>query len=143
MKYDSQPEPSENTISTSCQLCLLYVNGVYDFPNIIAEKTIQHTHGNPIWNSKWNVQNLYIGTRNSEFVRKFSADHLYREISTRDVDFAFQMFESLGIPSKNLIRTSDREAYEETMEIFTFLREWENDGNVRIIFQDERSLNDA
>ena len=52
MKYDSQPEPSENTISTSCQLCLLYVNGVYDFPNIIAEKTIQHTHGNPIWNSK-------------------------------------------------------------------------------------------
>ena len=89
------------------------------------------------------MQNLYIGTRNSEFVRKFSADHLYREISTRDVDFAFQMFESLGIPSKNLIRTSDREAYEETMEIFTFLREWENDGNVRIIFQDERSLNDA
>ena len=37
------------------------------------------------------VQNLYIGTRNSEFVRKFSADHLYREISTRDVDFAAEV----------------------------------------------------
>ena len=55
-----------------CPLCLMYVNGVSDFPNMIAEKTIMHTYGNPIWNSTWNEQDLFIGTRNSKFIRKCS-----------------------------------------------------------------------
>lgn len=115
-----------------CPLCLMYVNGIYDFPDIIAKEHIHHSYRNPIWESMWNVQSLYMGNGNTEFVNKFSDRKNYREISSKDIDCAFHEIESFGKPS----RTYDIEAYDETMTILHFLRKYCKP-EYRIIMDDE------
>ena len=111
----------------------MYVDGLYDNSLVIASNNISHSYSNPIWNSDWNIKDLYLGSGTTDFVRRFSKDHMYREISKRDIQNAIVYIEQLG----NAIRKSDVEAKNETQEVLEFIQQYINDDNVIIIMEDE------
>ena len=116
-----------------CPKCLMYANGLYGCPLVIAHEHVQHSYSNPIWMSDWNVKDLYMGSSTTPFIRRFSKDRLYREIVKDDVMRAYDEIERLG----ECFRTSDKEAKEETLMILEFLSRYVDDPNVRMILEDE------
>lgn len=126
-KYDKNTEKF-------CNKCRMYAcGGFYDSPFVVANKHIGHSYSNPIWSSRWNVKDLYMGNNNTDFVRRFSDDKLYREIFKYDIDQAYDSIEELGDP----LRTSDKEAKEETMHILDFLKKWTETDEYFVIIEDE------
>lgn len=116
-----------------CPKCFMLVNGIHAFPLVIAHEHIGHSYSNPIWNSDWNIKDMYMGTSSTPFIRRFSKYKMYREISKQDIDRAYQDIEQLG----ECMRTSDREAKKETLMILDFLSKYSDDENVMIILSDE------
>ena len=116
-----------------CAKCHLFARGVYDSPLVIAQEHIGHSYSSPYWSSNWNIKDMYIGSSNGEFVRLFNPDILYREIDNEDVRDAIEQVSDLGEP----LRTSDKEAYEETMRVLNFLDEWTQKEDVYVIMEDE------
>jgi hypothetical protein len=58
---------------------------------------------------------------------------MYRQIESSDVQSARRTIHELGEP----FRSSDKEAYEETMEILNFLDTWTQMDDVIVIMEDE------
>lgn len=116
-----------------CPKCHLFATRVYDSPLIIAKKDIHHSYSNKIWSSKYNVKDLYLGSSNTDFARRFQDDLLIREIDHNDVERASETIAEYGQP----MRQSDKEAYKETMDILEFLKPWTLDASVVVIIKDE------
>ena len=116
-----------------CPKCFMFANGLYSSPVLLASESCSHSYSNPIWNSKWNIKDLWLGSCNSPFVNLFRDDYLYREICSEDIRIAFETIAELGEP----LRMSDKEACEETLRVLNFLREWTSNENVYVILEDE------
>jgi hypothetical protein len=116
-----------------CPKCFMFANGLYSSPVLLASECISHSYSNGIWNSKWNIKDLWLGSSSSSFVNLFRNDYLYREICSDDIRIAFETIEDLGEP----LRISDKEACEETLRVLNFLREWTSNENVYVILEDE------
>lgn len=116
-----------------CPKCLMFAQGLYSSNVLLAHKTISHSYSNPIWNSNWNIRDLWLGTSNTPFVNKFRNDVTYRQIFVSDVENAIDNIRDLGEP----LRNSDKEAHEETMCILNFLLQWTHTDNVEVIVEDE------
>jgi hypothetical protein len=114
-----------------CPKCHLYSGVLYNSKAIIKHKEARHSYSNSIWNSDWNIQNFIYGDVTTDFIRRFDKNNLYSEIFKHDIDNAFESIKSEGTP----IRRSDEEAYNESIEILTFLRD--NIGDNRVIMQNE------
>lgn len=116
-----------------CPKCHLFARGVYDSPLVIANEHIGHSFSSPYWWSKWNIKDMYIGSSNTYFVGLFNPNILYREIDNDDVCNAMEQISDLGEP----LRTSDKEACEETMRVLNFLDKWTKCDDVIVIVEDE------
>ena len=116
-----------------CPVCFLYATGIYGSSLIIAEDSVNHSYSNPIWDSRWNIKDQWIGSSNSSFVRKFRDDSMYREVTSYDVERALEILDELGTP----LRHSDKEACEETTRILQFMKYWTEKDDVIVVLQDE------
>jgi len=116
-----------------CPKCHFYNCSLYDSDSIIDRFHIQHSYSNPIWQSKWNIRDFHLGSHNTDLIRRFSSEHLYREILHEDITGAYKKIERLGEP----IRRSDVEAKEECINILAFLKKYVNRDDVNVIMQDE------
>jgi hypothetical protein len=117
-----------------CPACRMYARGLWDTSLVLASQHIHHSYSNPIWRSDWCIRDLYMGKSRTPFLRRFSNTHMYREVTAEDVAHARRKVEDLGEP----IRTSDKDACEETLRILSFLERWTADANARVIMQDEQ-----
>jgi hypothetical protein len=116
-----------------CPKCHLYVHGLFHSPLLIDEHHIQHSYSNPIWSSDWNVRDTYMGSSRTDFIRHFSKDRLYREITIAEFEDVVERYNKIGKP----IRDSDREAFEEAQDVFEFIRKWIYKDDVRVVISDE------
>jgi hypothetical protein len=116
-----------------CPKCRFYNCSMYKADSVIDQFDIQHSYSNSIWQSQWNVYDLYLGSSDTELMRRFSSEHLYREISDEDIMYAYQKLERMGEP----IRTSDVEAKEETIRVLEFLKQYMGRDDIYLIMQDE------
>lgn len=116
-----------------CPKCLMFANGLHSSSVLMASESCSHSYSNPIWNSKWNIKDLWLGSSNSPFVNLFLDEYLYREIDGNDVRIAFDTIKDLGEP----LRMSDKEACEETLRVLNFLQKWTSNENVHVILEDE------
>jgi len=124
--YDSEHKESW------CPKCRTFARGLYDSPLVLAKEHVNHSYSNPIWPSRWNLKDLYLGSE-SEYTRLFTDDKYYREIDSYDVEKALEVIGDLGKP----FRKSDIEAYNETMDVLDFCKKWAQNENVRVIMEDE------
>ncbi len=138
--WESQPDEYEFTeyVNTStskwCPKCHIFAFGFYDSPLLVAKHHIRHTYSNPIWYSRWNIHYLMMGSSMTPYMRLFDPNLLYREITPHEVEVGKRYLQSLGDP----VRMIDREAYEETNEIMTFLEHWTaKSADYIVIIQDE------
>ena len=116
-----------------CPICKMYMNGLYDSSIVLGKHSIHHSYSNPIWMSDWNIKDFYMGSSSTPFIRKFDKEHMYREIFINDINYLYERIEILGIP----VRTSDKKAYEETIYILEFLKQWVEKDDIIVIMQDE------
>lgn len=116
-----------------CPVCYLYASGIYGSSLIIAEESVNHSYSNPIWNSRWNIKDQWIGSSNTSFVRKFRDDSMYREVTAHDIEIALERLDELGTP----LRQSDKEACEETTRVLQFLKHWTEKDDIIVILEDE------
>jgi hypothetical protein len=116
-----------------CPVCLTYAMGLWYSPYRITGKHIAHSYSNPIWGSEWNVRNFYLGSTCTSFIRQFRQNSMYSEVRTSDVSYSHTKLHVLGEPK----RTSDKEAYHETLEVLKFLEYWTSQPGVIVVFEDE------
>ncbi len=116
-----------------CPKCLLFARGFYNSPLLAATMNIGHSYSNPYWSSDWNIRDLHIGSSTTAFVKLFRNDNMYYEINSHDVKNAIEQVNNLGKP----LRTTDKEACEETMMVLDFLALWTKNDSFRVIMQEE------
>lgn len=116
-----------------CAKCHMFACGLYNSPLLKDSCRVSHSYSNPIWRSDWNIRDLYLGERDSSFVKLFSKDRLYYEVTNENVETGFEQIEKLGEP----LRTSDKEAREETLSVLKFLQKWTLEPDVIVIMEDE------
>lgn len=116
-----------------CPKCLMFAIGLHASPVLLASECCSHSYSSPVWGSKWNIKDLWLGSSNSPFVNLFRDECLYREISRDDVRNAFSTIKDLGEP----LRKSDKDVCEETLRILNFLQEWTDKDDVHVILEDE------
>jgi hypothetical protein len=116
-----------------CSKCKFFNNCIDDSDIVIDKLDIQHSYSNPIWTSEWCVRGLWLGSSSTDLMRRFSKEHLYREIKNEDVKRAYKKIEELGDP----IRRCDVEAKEETMNVLEFLKKYMDREDVHLIMKDE------
>lgn len=112
---------------------VICIHTFYDNPLLLAKEDVHNSYSNPIWGSKWNIKDLYLGNSDTDFARRFRDDHLIREIVEDDVDNALESIADLGEP----LRRSDKEAHEETMSILNWLKVWTSKDDVIVVMADE------
>jgi hypothetical protein len=76
---------------------------------------------------------LDLGSSTSVFLSRFSNEHMYREISSEDINRARNTILNLGKPYQD----TDKKAKEETEMILKFLEKYIDSDDVIIIIQDE------
>ena len=116
-----------------CSLCNLYMSGLCYSEVVLDNYGLHHSYSNPIWGSDWNIKGFCMGSSTTPFIRKFDREHMYREITPANVASVVDQLDALGDP----VRTSDKEAQQETMEVLRFLQKWAGRGDVRMIMCDE------
>jgi hypothetical protein len=116
-----------------CPKCLMFAKDLHLSTVLLASECCSHSYSNPIWNSKWNIKNLWLGSSNTPVVNLFRNECLYREICLDNVLDAFETIDALGEP----LRTTDKNACEETLRILKFLQEWTANDDVHVILKDE------
>jgi hypothetical protein len=115
-----------------CPKCKMFMVGIHG-GNIKDSLHIHHNYSNPIWTSDYNIQDLSLGSSTTTFVKLFRNDMQYYEIFESDVKRGYAYLEQLGTPK----RTSDKEAYDETMQVMRFLERWVDNDTVYIIMEEE------
>lgn len=120
-------------VSLWCPTCITFARGLYASPFIKAKKNVHHSYSNPIWSSEWNIKDMYLGSCGTPFIRQFRSNNMYSEIEKKHITYSLERLEELGAPK----RTSDKEAYEETMEVLEFLKDWASQPDTVIVFEDE------
>lgn len=123
-----------NGAENMCPLCRLYTEGFYRSPLVVAKESVDHSYSNPLWLSKWCVQDLYMGNSNHDFVNRFDQQHMYRIVDKESLDNACMLFNYLGNACH---RPIDKEAKAETERILEFCKKWVAEPDVIIVFQDE------
>ena len=101
-----------------CPRCAWFFQGGCGTPMILEGHHIQHGNSNPISRSDWFIDKLMvcIGTK----AREYDSGHGCRDRLREDViDSIKQQLEDLGTP----IRTSDKEAYEESIRAVSWLEQ--------------------
>lgn len=131
--YEYQYGDKSDDASVWCPKCKMFANGIYDSSLVVDSCHVQHSYSNPIWNSDWNVKDLYLGSSMSAFVKRFCNHRLYREVTSDDVDAAYIKLERLGEP----LRKSDKEAHNETLSVLEFLKRWTSQPDYVVIMHDE------
>lgn len=116
-----------------CPKCKMFASGLHGSSLIIAEEHVGHSYSNPIWMSRWNVRGLYMGSSDTDFVHRFSSSRMYREINARELEATELRLQALGTP----VRTSDKEALEETNNILTFIKNYINNEMYIVIMKYE------
>lgn len=116
-----------------CPKCLMFVNGLYDSPLVIAKKHISHSYSNPILDSEYDIKRMYMGSANTPFILLFSEEKMYREITKDDIDFAYEELGNMG----NCDKEGDIEAKEEAHCVLDFLSLYADDTNLRMIIDDD------
>lgn len=116
-----------------CPKCHLFAAGIYFSSLIIDSFHIGHSYSNPYWWSKWNIQEFYLGDSDGDFVSLFKSDALYRQITYDAVQRAKERIKELGEPK----RQSDKDAFEEAMELMEFLEKWTSNDDVIVVMKDE------
>ena len=116
-----------------CPKCYMFANCIFASSLVQEHIHIRHSSSSPYWKSSWNIQDLSIGTSNSQFISLFRNDNMYREVTKYHVQVAKGKLEELGDP----LRTSDKEAYEETVKVIEFLEKWTEKDDVIVIMEDE------
>jgi hypothetical protein len=116
-----------------CPKCKMYKSGHFHSEFVIDEYDVSHSYSNSIWRSEWSIRNFHMGSRSTNFIRRFSNEHMYSEVSYDDINSVYKSIERLGTP----IRTSDIEAKEEVIRVLEFLSKYANRDDVYIIFIDE------
>lgn len=116
-----------------CPACHMYLEGLHDSSLVIADKEVSHSYFNPILDSRFDVQRLYLGSDKTEFARRFSRNRRYREISALDVERAFECIEQMGA----CVRRSDQDAKDEALRVLEFLKRFNDDDSVRMIIADD------
>ena len=115
-----------------CPKCKTFARGLYGSPIVLAHHHVNHSYSNPVWQSRWNLKDMYLGSE-SEYTRLFRDEKYYREIDSYDVEKALETIADLGKP----FRKSDIETYNETMDVLDFCKKWTQDETVRVIMEDE------
>lgn len=116
-----------------CPKCKIFTQGFYKSEYVIDMYTSSHSYSNSIWQSKFNVHDMYIGSFNTDFVNLFKIEHCYRETCQADIERTIRYLEQFGQP----VRESDKEAYDETINILNFLKSYSKRDDVRLIISDE------
>jgi hypothetical protein len=119
-----------------CQKCLMYLSGLYDSSLVINSYNISYCYSNNIWGSNWHISNYSFnnGNRKSDLIKRFDKKHMYSEISFNDLNDNFNHLNSLGDP----IRTIDKKAFDETLAILNFMKQYIYNREYIIIFEDDR-----
>jgi hypothetical protein len=115
-----------------CPKCFMYAHGLSCSTIVKTSIHIHHSYSNPIWTSSWCIRKFYMGDSMTDFCKRFDSDRLYNEITEKHLRYTRDELKHLGEP----IRTSDKEAYEETMKIIKFIEDNLHPDNM-IIFDDE------
>ena len=132
-EYEKDPNEIENEINDRiieknintdfygeynwCSKCKMFK---YGFDSSIDKFIITHDYNDPIWYSEWNIKHLKIGSYKTTFSRKFCYNRGIREINYNDIICAISEINYFD----ELLRTSDKLAYEETYAILQKLKEW-------------------
>ncbi len=117
-----------------CPKCKLFYCGptveYYNKNPIVLDSIhVQHSCSNPVVYSPWFVVDLWLGSDSTDHARKFRYSERYREVLTKDVEFAEESIKKLGKP----LAESDVEACSETLEVLEFLRKWCSDESVIVL----------
>ncbi len=116
-----------------CPKCSMFANGISSSGLVMNKIHIRHSYSNSYWTSSWNIQNLFLGTSYSSFICLFKNDCMLKEVTQYHVQLARKQIEYLGAP----LRTSDKEACEETKQVLDFLDKWIQNEDVIVIMEDE------
>lgn len=103
-----------------CPKCHMFANGLFDSPLVEDRYHVGHCYTNPIWRSSWNVRQNLLGSFTTPFAILFRPGFMYREVVQEDINNAKFSMRMRGDP----LRTSDKEARDETHEILDFLEPW-------------------
>lgn len=118
----------ESKLDKICPVCLWYYEHYHEKLKIVLDnRTIGHSYSNPILGSDWFIDNLYLGKDCRDYDREHGS---VRTIDIIDIEYVYIKLNDLGIPK----RESDKEAYEETLDILEWTKTWLEDPNVSIIF---------
>lgn len=116
-----------------CPKCKIFTQGFYKSHYAIDMRSVSHSYSNPIWESKFNIQNIYLGCFHTDFVKLFRDDKCYRETCKEDIERSYRYIHQYGEPEDEV----DKEAYEETLEILDFFKSWSDRNDVILIVEDE------
>lgn len=100
---------------------------------MFANGIFQNSYSSPYWGLSWSIRNFLLCTSQSRFVSLFKNDHMYSEVTQHYIQWAKGQLQELGDP----LRQSDKEAYEETMNVIDFLNKWTQQEDVIVIMDDE------
>lgn len=119
-----------------CPKCHMFARGIHEkSPLVVAHYHIGHHYTHPGWMSDWNIKSILLGSYHTLFAELFRNDMMYSEIVHKDIDSARFKMRFMKSPP---LRTSDKEAKEETDMILDTLEEWSIKGDeYRIIFRNE------
>jgi hypothetical protein len=110
-----------------CYKCKMFK---YGFDSSIEKIVINRDNSDPIWSSEWNIRNLQIGSYKTIFARKFCYNRGIREIDENDIICTIA---DINDYEEEILRTSDKLAYEETMNILNTLKKWLNQNNIILV----------
>jgi hypothetical protein len=148
-----------------CPKCCFYNNGIYSSGVYIDEYSVHHRYSNPIWESDWCVSQFYMGSHQTDLVRRFNRQSIFGTVDSTKIDVGkwksvcFEETDRLTISKDHLyreiteedikhvydeierlgnpIRKSDMEAKEETLGVLEFLNTHVGREDVHLIMEDE------
>jgi len=121
------------SINKWCPVCYMWKNGLSSFYPVVAFHKNQYNEpvDDSIRQSRYNIRNMGIGNRFTEYIELWNINRNYFEIRERDIELAKREIERLGEPK----RISDIKALKETREIIEFIRKWLHSGCFNIVYE--------
>lgn len=107
-------------------------------------KTLTYPAKNDVEYSLWNIRYLYMGIANTPYIQYFTETHknnimeedipLYKEITIHDYLCGIEYIKKLHDP----IESTDRKAYNDTLDVLEWIGNYINDDSAVIVFEDSR-----